>query len=126
MRYRDGMNPLGQMADTGAGAVLRLASDLITERGMAKGVTRDISTGRLDVLGAIALAAGAKVKDLDDRPDLLSVAVPLARRAAAFVAWEALEWVCDDDPVSWQDRHSLDDVVRALDVAATRLEIAVR
>jgi hypothetical protein len=120
------MTSLGRMAGTGAGDVLRHAAMLLIERGWVRGVTRDISTGRVDVLGAIALAAGAKVRDVDDRPDLLLSAVPMARRAAAAVAWEALEWACGDDPIAWQDRHDIVDIVTALHAAANRLDIAVR
>lgn len=119
-------NPLGQMANTGAASVLNKAADTLLRRGWVKGVTRDIQSGRLDVLGAIAYAAGAKIKDIGDSHDLLTSAVPRANRAAALIAWEALMWVCEDDPLRWQDCHELDDVLRALRFAATRLEIAVR
>lgn len=120
------MNELGQLAKTGAAQLLRSAADIIKDRHLAKGVTRDIGSGRVDILGAIALAAGAKVKDIDDRPDLLTSSVPPANRAAAAIAWEALEWACGDDPTAWQDRvDNENDVILMFLIAASRLEIAL-
>ena len=122
------MSDLGKMADSGAPEVLRGAVRVLRDRGWTQGATRDLETGEVDVLGAVAIAAGAKVSDVDDRPDLLTSSVPEARRAAALVAWEVLEWAVDGDPVEWQDKggRRLDDVVKVLNKAAERLTMAVR
>lgn len=122
------MATLGDLADSGAIEILRNAVQVLRNRGWSQGATRDLETGAVDVLGAIAIAAGAPIMQVDDRPDLLTSSVPEARRAAALVAWEALEWACDDEPVEWQDRgqRRLEDVVRALNKAADRLDISVR
>jgi hypothetical protein len=122
------MTSLGQMADTGAGQLLRDAVVTLRERGWTQGATRQPRSGAVDVLGALAIAAGALIRDVDDRSDLLTTSVPIARRAAALVAWEALTWAVEDDPVHWQDMagRQLDEVVKALERAALRLEIAVR
>lgn len=120
------MNDLGQLAKTGAAKLLRSAADVMTERGLARGVTRDIGSGKVDMMGALALAAGAKVKDIDDRDDLLTTAVPMANRAAAAVAWEALEWASGGDPLAWQDiAQSEQDVILMFRIAASRLDIAL-
>lgn len=126
--YAMSMGSLGEMADSGAVDVLRKAVAILGERGWTQGATRDLHTGEVDILGAIALAAGAKVSEVDDRPDLLTTSVPPARRAAALVAWEALEWAVDGDPVSWQDFGSrrFHDVVRVIQKAADRLAISIR
>jgi hypothetical protein len=122
------MSELGKLADSGAPEVLRGAVRVLRDRGWTKGATRDLETGEVDVLGAIAIAAGAKIGEVDDRPDLLTTSVPVARRAAALAAWEALEWACDAEPVEWQDNGSrrIHDVVGALTKAADRLTIAIR
>lgn len=122
------MSDFGKMADSGAPGVLKTAIKVLRDRGWSQGATRDLETGEVDILGAVAIAAGAKISEVDDRPDLLSTSVPPARRAAALIAWETLEWAIDDDPVEWQDRGStrLSDVVAALTKAADRLSISLR
>ena len=123
------MATFGDLANSGAVEVLRESISVLRKRGWVQGVTRDLETGSVDLLGAIAIAAGAPIMQVDDRPDLLLSAVPEARQAAAMVAWEALEWACDeDDPVAWQDfgGRRLEDVVKVINKAADRLQIAVR
>lgn len=122
------MTTLGELAETGASKILREAVLVIRKRGWTQGVTRDLQTGSVDVLGAVAIAAGAPIMKVDDRPDLLTASVPEAQQAAVMVAWELLEWACDGDPVAWQDRggRRLEEVVRMLNKAADRLDIAVR
>lgn len=119
---------LSDLAATGAPTVLRKALVVLEQRGWIQGVTRDPSSGRVDLLGAIAIAAGAPIGLVTEQPDLLQVAVPEAMRPAAYVAWEALEWAVDDDPVAWQDKseRTYSEVLRAIVRAADRLEIAVR
>ena len=122
------MLSLGDLANTGAPEVLRKAREILGTRGWTQGITRDYVTGEVDLLGAVALAAGAKVSDVDDRPDLLQTSVPEARRPAAFVAWETLGWVVDGDPLEWQDSQdrTIFDLFKVLNTAAERLEISIR
>jgi hypothetical protein len=122
------MSSLGEMAESGAIEVLRKAVAVLGERGWTQGVTRDLHTGEVDILGAVALAAGARVSEVDDRPDLLTTSVPPARRAAALIAWETLEWAVDGDPVLWQDsgQRRFHDVARVIQKAADRLAIAIK
>lgn len=122
------MMSLADLADTGAIKVLRDAQRIISQRGWTQEVTRDLTTGEVDLLGAIALAAGAPVGAVDDRPDLLATSVPEARRPAAYVAWEALEYVVGGDPLEWQDAQgkSFQDAFRMLGKAAEHLAVAAR
>lgn len=122
------MSALGDLADTGAPEVLRKAREILGQRGWSQGVTRDFVTGEVDLIGAVALAAGSKVSDVDDRPDLLQTSVPEANRPAAYVAWETLEWVVGEDPLVWQDsqNRTIFDMFKALSRAAEHLEIAQR
>jgi hypothetical protein len=122
------MSSLGDLADTGAPQVLRKAREILGQRGWSQGITRDYVTGEVDLIGAIALAAGAKVSDVDDRPDLLQTSVPEANRPAAYVAWETLEWVVETDPLEWQDsqNRTIFDIFKVLTKAAERLEISHR
>lgn len=122
------MSELGNLAESGAIEILKKTIHVLAERGWSKGVTRDLLTGEVDLLGAVAIASGAPISQVDDRPDILSDSVPVGRRAAAQVAWEALEWACDGDPVEWQDSYSvkMSDVVAAIRKAIDRLSIAIR
>jgi len=122
------MSSLGKLADTGASEVLRTAIEVMDSRGWIKGLTKNIDTGEVDVLGAIAIASGAKIKDVDDRPDLLQTSVPEARQPAAYVAWESLEYVVKGDPLEWQDCTdiSYQQVKQACLRAAEMLERAFR
>lgn len=122
------MSELGNIAESGAIDILKKTIHVLAERGWSKGVTRDLVTGEVDLLGAVAIASGAPISQVDDRPDILSDSVPIARRAAAQAAWEALEWACDGDPVEWQDCYSvkINDVVAAIRKAIDRLSIAMR
>lgn len=122
------MSSLARSADTGASDVLRIAIEVMDSRGWIKGLTKNFDTGEVDVLGAIAIASGAKIKDVDDRPDLLQTSVPEARRPAAYVAWESLEYVVNGDPLEWQDQSdtSYQQVKQACLRAAEMLERAYR
>ena len=122
------MSNLGNLAESGAIEILKQTIAVLGQRGWSKGATRDLSTGEVDVLGALAIASGAPISQVDDRPDILSSSVPIGRRAAAQAAWETLEWACDGDPVEWQDSYSvrINDVVAAIRKAIDRLSIAIR
>lgn len=119
---------LSDLAATGAPAVLYRALATLEQRGWVQGVTRDPATGEVDLLGAIAIAAGSPIGMVTEQPDLLQAVVPEAMRPAAYVAWEVLEWAVGDDPVHWQDQpeRTFAEVKRAIVKAADRLEIAIR
>ena len=73
--------------------------------------------------GALFLASGVKVGKVNDQTE--SADVPQSNRAAFFIAWEALDWACDGDPLAWQDQPTLGELLSKIDQAATRLEIAL-
>jgi hypothetical protein len=115
---------LGQLADTGASVLLRKAASILIDRGLAIGVTRNIQTGEVDLWGALLLASGVKVGRVNN--DTLDSEIPTAWQAAVVVAWEALDWACGCDPITWQDTKTLNEVLVVLNKAATRLDIALR
>jgi hypothetical protein len=108
--------------------VLYEALAILHQRGWTQGITRNPATGEVDLLGAVAIAAGAPIGAVTEQPDLLQSVVPQAMRPAAYVAWEALEWSVGDDPLLWQDQtgRTFKEVASALVRAANRLEIAIR
>lgn len=116
-------NPLRDLAATGAHAVLARAATVIRTRGWTCGVT--CSRAGVDILGAVAIGAGAKIGAIDDRPDLLETVVPERNRLAALAAWHVLECAIDD-PVAWNDEpgRRATDVIDLLEQAACRLAVA--
>lgn len=118
---------LGTLAKTGAPDVLSDAVRVLDERGWTQGVTKG-PKGEVDILGAVAIAARAPVMQVDDRPDLLITVVPQARQPAALVAWEVLEYLCEGDPVEWNDRpeRTVAEVRDVLTRASDRLRIALK
>lgn len=89
-------NPKRQAVD-----ILRKAAVVLLERGWTQGAVLDPKSGGVDVLGAIALAAGVRVKCLLD-DDVLAT-VPRAVVPGALFAVEALDAYLDQYPVAWND-----------------------
>lgn len=118
-----GHNPLRDLAATGADAVIRNAIDVIRQRGWTQGVT--CSTSGVDILGAILIAAGAPIGDIDDRSDPLETLVPVTRRAAALAAWHAIDAALGD-ALAWNDEpgRRTSEVVDLLEWTADRLTFA--
>jgi hypothetical protein len=89
---------LQALALAGAPALLEQASQLITKRGLAKGITYD--NGSIDATGALCLAGGAKIKTLNEDPiaELSTIKRPLI-----LVLIEALEAELDSDLHTWND-----------------------
>ena len=106
-----------------AAAILREARAVIERRGWARGVSWDPRTGRVDILGAVAVAAGCSPKETLTSPFPLAHA-PIARRVGALTAWEALDATLDEDPVEWNDalERTEQQVAHLLISVATILE----
>lgn len=82
-------------------------------------------TGEVDIFGAVAIASGVNVGQIDDQVDAVIASVPEGRRPAAYVALEAAEWAVDCDLTVWQDQpdRSFSDVKKALQRAIDCLGI---
>jgi hypothetical protein len=119
-------NSLKQLAATGAPELLCKAASLLEQCGWQPGITYNSSTGAFDVEGALCASAGTKPIDMVDGGALERL-VPKARSAAVWVAWEALGWAVNDDPIRWQDARgrTAQQVITALRTAAERLRISV-
>jgi hypothetical protein len=104
-----------------AAQILRRASVILLERGWTQGATLDPKSGSVDVLGAIALAAGVKVKCLLD-DDVLAT-IPRAIMPGALLAIEALDAHLGQYPVTWNDAagRQIEQVRQAADRVADLL-----
>lgn len=83
---------------TAVAGILRRAALLVTDRGLAKGTLED-SAGRLDVWGALAVAAGGKPWNLSD-PLVLDAEDAVQRLLAqrGHAARSLSDW--NDDPAT--------------------------
>jgi hypothetical protein len=82
-------------------------------------------TGEVDIIGAMGIASGVMISQIDDSFGVPSDLIPQAKRPAVFVALEAAEWAVDCDLTAWQDQmgRSFVDVKKALQRAIDHLGI---
>jgi len=113
---------LAQLRDLGAPELLDDAASILKERGHALGVTHDLSTGAVDAMGAICLAAGAKAKNLSDEPTRSGI--PKNRVGVALACIEVLEFEYGNI-ASWSDRVSSREIVVAFKRLRDQILIAV-
>lgn len=111
---------LRALAEAGAEPLLQLAADEVEKRGLSRGVVR--SGDRVDAMGAIYLAAGAKLQDLNDDPvrDLAPV-----KAALADLLIDALESQVGGDIAVWSDASSAEEVAGEMRHLASTIAIAV-
>lgn len=119
------MLTLGELSQNGAIKILEETLSVLEARGWTPGVRRNMVTGEVDIIGAMGIAAGTKISDIDDTFDISSNLIPQAKRPAVFVALEVAEWAVDCDLTAWQDRQgrSFTDVKKALQEAIVHLRI---
>lgn len=119
------MPTFGELAQNGAIAILEETLLILQKRGWTPGVHRNMVTGEVDIIGAMGIASGVTVSQIDDSFDVPSELIPQAKRPAVFVALEASEWAVDCDLTAWQDQigRSFTDVEKALQKAIDHLGI---
>lgn len=113
---------LAQLRDLGAPELLDDATSILKEHGHALGVTYDFSTGAVDAMGAICLAAGAKPKNLTDEP--IRCGIPKHRVGIALACIEILEFEYGNI-ASWSDRVSTQEITTAFRRLRDQILIAV-
>jgi len=107
-----------------ASEVLMAASVLVSTKGHSKGAVKDPADGSVSVIGAIAVACGARWEKLTDDEEVLISIVPRCNLPAAMLAWECVE-AMSDDLYAWEDSPSTtkEDVVRFLVKCSDRMAI---
>ena len=113
---------LAQLRDLGAPELLEDAASILKERGQAIGVTCDFSSGSVDALGAICLAAGAKAKNLTDEPTRSGI--PKQRVGIALACIEMLEFEYGNI-AAWSDRVSTKEITAGFRRLRDQILIAV-
>lgn len=113
--------------NSAAAMILRSAHNRIAEHGWTQGVAYDARTGRVDILGAVAIGALIHPKALPpDATETILATAPLSMRGGAYHAWEALDATLHMSPVEWNDEphRTISDVLRVLDALAISLAAA--
>lgn len=94
----------------GAPELLENAATIIQEKGQAKGITCDLSTGKIDALGALCLAAGAKPKNLIT-DDPTKVGIPSSKIGIVLVCVDAIE-AEHKNIAKWSDQCTTKQIVK--------------
>lgn len=117
---------LRDYADAGVADLLDGAAEVLAERGLAKGVRFDPADGSVDLVAALAIAAGAPVRHLLSSVSLLDTGVPAVAEARLHLALDVLD-ALRPEPEAWADlpATSGSEVERLLRQAAMRLRVAV-
>lgn len=117
---------LAYLGALGAIDILRSASSELTARGFAHFMPCDPYAGTINMAGAIALACGAKDKELKAwSGDLEFAPIPNIQYGLFMELISYIESVVDEDMDDWSSGASKEDCIKLLDKCATRIEIAV-
>ncbi len=109
----------------GVHTLLEDAINVLQERPLCKGTVRHRETGAVDVVGALALASGAKFDDLIN--DYLSIPMPKGRMAAYYAAISLIESAVDEGDVSmWNDapNRTVEDIEWMLSSLANEISLS--
>lgn len=88
--------------DVSASVLLDEAANMIRSCGWIQGISIDLKTGKMDMLGALSIVSGCRETRIqDDGFPLLQA--PLSNRVAALKAWESLDCYLMEDPITWND-----------------------
>lgn len=118
---------LRDYAEAGVADLLDGAADVLAERGLAKGIRLNPANGSVDLIAALAIAAGADPKNVNGSYTFFDTGVPSVKEGILLVAIDVLEAILMADPEEWADSPGVrpHDVERVLRQAATRLRIAI-
>lgn len=111
---------LRALAEAGAEPLLQMAAEQVEARGLSRGCMR--SGERVDAMGAIYLAAGAKPHDLDDDPGCNLA--PL-KAALADLLIDALESQVGGDIAVWSDASTPVEVAREMRRLGSTIAVAM-
>lgn len=111
---------LKELADLGVPNLLEQAANVLEERGLAKGLRLNPATGEVDLVAALAIAAGAKPSDLIASSTLLDTGLPDNKQMLLHATMDALD-ALRNEPDIWADS----DTVTVADVQSLFRETAV-
>lgn len=117
---------LRELSNRGVPELLEGAALVIQQRGLAKGLRLDPTDGSVDLVAALAVAAGAKPHELINSVSTQDLPMHPVNEAKFHVALDVLDAI-KPEVERWADHPSTSaaDVQRLLRQAAMRLRIAV-
>lgn len=121
-------HPWTQAKEAGVARLLRHAARFVKDRGWVQGVSHEGRTGRVDIQGALCLAAKISPYHITESPiDEIARHAPQRQRVLLLAAWELLDGALQEDPVEWNDNiaQTAEEVVGVLENMAGLLEIAL-
>lgn len=118
---------LRDLNDAGVASLLEEAANLLRQRGLAKGLRVDPESGNIDLIAALAIAAGAKEKDLMSSVSISDISVVPVNEARFMASYDILDAILMEDPEEWADKPevTVQQVAKLMSKAAWRLKIAV-
>jgi hypothetical protein len=117
---------LSYLGALGAIDILRSAGGEVAARGFAHLMPCDPYSGQINAVGALALACGAKDKELKAwSGDLEFVPIPDIKHGIFMELIGFIESLIDDDIDAWCEEATQEQCIKLFEQSATRIEIAV-
>lgn len=118
---------LRRLSDAGVSELLESAAALLRQRGLAKGVRVNPEDGSIDLIAALAIAAGAKESDLLSSVSISDIKMVPVNEARFVASYDVLDAMLMEDPEEWADRADTTtlDVAKIMSKAAWRLRVAI-
>jgi len=117
---------LSYLGEIGAHTALRETEQIINDKGYDAHLPCNPYTGRVSIIGALAMACGAKQKDVEVwSGELQFTPVPDHRYGLFMELVICLEAMIDDDLVIWSDNASADDCTAVIKRLYDKIESSV-
>jgi hypothetical protein len=118
---------LKSLNNAGVSKLLEDASNILRQRGLAKGVRINPENGNVDLISSLALAAGAQEKDLISSVSTSDFSLIPANEVRFHASYEILDAVLMEDPEEWADKPEITvtDVAKLMSKTAWKLKIAI-
>jgi hypothetical protein len=115
------------LVDMGVADALERGAEVISERGLTKGLRVDPVSKSVDPVAALALGLGAPIKTVYNSCSLTDLGVPPVKEVALLLAVESLEAILDQPLEEWSDSFDVksEDVENLFRTTAVRLRIAI-
>ncbi|MDP7637255.1 MAG: hypothetical protein QF577_06885 [Phycisphaerae bacterium] len=100
------------------------AANVIRLHGWTRGTPIHPDTGKVDIMGALALACHAHPTRISDDWNTTVSNLPPKQQGRFVLAWEALALYLGCDPTEWNDRTTQEDTIRLFRHVGQIIDIA--
>jgi hypothetical protein len=118
---------LKKLNNAGVSNLLEDAATLLRNRGLAKGVRINPEDGSVDLIAALAIAAGATERDLMSSMAISDFQLIPVNEARFMASYDVLDAMLFQDPEEWADKQdvTVKEVAALMSMAAWKLRIAI-